>query len=87
MQMRSKLAMTVLLPLLGIGFWGALSVSYANLTGAQRSRELIKKYHDAGKKVITVLISGRPLLVAEQINQSAAFVAASISAWFASARP
>jgi hypothetical protein len=35
MQMRTKLAMTVLLPLIGIGFWGGLSVSYANLTGAQ----------------------------------------------------
>jgi hypothetical protein len=40
MQMRSKLAMTVLLPLLGIGFWGALSVSYTNLTGAQNCPHL-----------------------------------------------
>jgi beta-glucosidase len=37
---------------------------------------LIKKYHDAGIKIVTVLISGRPLLVSEQIDQSAAFVAA-----------
>jgi beta-glucosidase len=39
-------------------------------------RQLIKTYHDAGVKVITVLISGRPLLVGDQIDQSAAFVAA-----------
>jgi beta-glucosidase len=38
--------------------------------------ELIARYHDAGKRVVTVLISGRPLLVAEQVEQSAAFVAA-----------
>jgi beta-glucosidase len=39
-------------------------------------QQLIKTYHDAGVKVITVLISGRPLLVGDQIDQSAAFVAA-----------
>lgn len=39
-------------------------------------RDLVRTYHDAGKKVVTVLISGRPLLVSEQIGQSAAFVAA-----------
>jgi len=42
----------------------------------EEQRELIARYHDAGKRVVTVLISGRPLLVAEQVEQSAAFVAA-----------
>lgn len=48
----------------------------ADLVLAQEQRDLIKRYHDAGSKVVTVLISGRPLLVADQIDQSAAFVAA-----------
>ncbi len=39
-------------------------------------RKLIATYHAAGKRVVTVLISGRPLLVAEQVEQSAALVAA-----------
>jgi beta-glucosidase len=43
---------------------------------SEEQRELITAYHDAGKKVVTVLISGRPLLVNEQLEQSAAFVAA-----------
>jgi beta-glucosidase len=42
----------------------------------EEQRELIARYHDAGKRVVTVLVSGRPLLVAEQVEQSAAFVAA-----------
>jgi beta-glucosidase len=42
----------------------------------EEHRQLVKTYHDAGVKVITVLISGRPLLVGDQIDQSAAFVAA-----------
>jgi beta-glucosidase len=42
----------------------------------EEQRELIRSYSDAGVKVVTVLISGRPLLVNEQIGQSAAFVAA-----------
>jgi hypothetical protein len=32
---QSKVALAFLLLLIGIGFWGGLSVSYANLTGAQ----------------------------------------------------
>jgi beta-glucosidase len=44
------------------------------LDEAQRS--LIETYHAAGKNVVTVLVSGRPLLVAEQLEQSDAFVAA-----------
>jgi hypothetical protein len=32
---QSKVAMAFLLLLIGIGFWGSLNVSYANLTGAQ----------------------------------------------------
>jgi beta-glucosidase len=43
---------------------------------SEEQRELITAYHDVGKKVVTVLISGRPLLVNEQLEQSAAFVAA-----------
>jgi beta-glucosidase len=39
-------------------------------------RELIARYHDAGKRVVTVLVSGRPLLVNEELDRSAAFVAA-----------
>lgn len=39
-------------------------------------RELIARYHDAGKRVVTVLVSGRPLLVTEELARSAAFVAA-----------
>jgi beta-glucosidase len=48
----------------------------AELVLDKEHRDLIQTYHDAGKRVITVLISGRPLLVNEQIEQSAAFVAA-----------
>jgi beta-glucosidase len=39
-------------------------------------RRLIRSYHEAGKTVVTVLVSGRPLLVNEQIELSDAFVAA-----------
>ena len=43
---------------------------------SEEHRELIRRYSDAGVEIVTVLISGRPLLVTEQIGQSAAFVAA-----------
>ena len=39
-------------------------------------RELIARYHDAGQRVVTVLVSGRPLLVNEELERSTAFVAA-----------
>jgi beta-glucosidase len=42
----------------------------------EEQRQLISRYHEAGKKVVTVLISGRPLLVNEELEQSDAFVAA-----------
>jgi beta-glucosidase len=42
----------------------------------EAQRELIRAYSDAGKTVITVLISGRPLLVDDVIERSDAFVAA-----------
>jgi beta-glucosidase len=42
----------------------------------REQRELIARYHDAGKRVVTVLVSGRPLLVNEELRQSAALVAA-----------
>ena len=48
----------------------------AELVLAEEQRELIRRYSDAGLEVVTVLISGRPLLVNEQIERSAAFVAA-----------
>jgi beta-glucosidase len=44
------------------------------LTAEQR--DLISRYHDAGKKVVVVLVSGRPLLVDQELGQSSAFVAA-----------
>ena len=47
----------------------------AELVLSAEQRMLIKSYHAAGKKVITLLVSGRPLLVNEQIEQSTAFVA------------
>jgi beta-glucosidase len=43
---------------------------------SKEQRKLIRSYSDAGVDVVTVLISGRPLLVTEQIQQSGAFVAA-----------
>ncbi|WP_405236054.1 glycoside hydrolase family 3 protein [Lentisalinibacter orientalis] len=42
----------------------------------EEQRELIRAYHEQGTKVVTVLISGRPLLVNEELERSAAFVAA-----------
>lgn len=48
----------------------------AELVLDEEHRDLIRTYYDAGKQVITVLISGRPLLVNEQLEQSDAFVAA-----------
>ena len=39
-------------------------------------RELVRAYHEQGTKVVTVLVSGRPLLVNEELARSAAFVAA-----------
>jgi len=39
-------------------------------------RELISAYHEQGTRVVTVLVSGRPLLVTEELAWSDAFVAA-----------
>ena len=39
-------------------------------------RALIRDLHDQGLKVVTVLVSGRPLLINEELERSAAFVAA-----------
>jgi beta-glucosidase len=47
-----------------------------DLALSKEQRELIARYHGAGKRVVTVLISGRPLLVNEALQQSSAFVAA-----------
>jgi len=43
---------------------------------SDEQRHLIARYHDAGQRVVTVLVSGRPLLVNEELEQSSAFVAA-----------
>jgi beta-glucosidase len=48
----------------------------ADLVLDREQRELIARYHGAGKRVVTVLVSGRPLLVNEELGQSAALVAA-----------
>lgn len=39
-------------------------------------RALIRDFHDQGLEVVTVLVSGRPLLINEELEHSAAFVAA-----------
>jgi len=46
------------------------------LTLTETHQKYINKYADKGPKVIVVLISGRPLVVTNQIEQSDAFVAA-----------
>ncbi len=48
----------------------------ADLVLTEEQRQVIRGYHDKGVKVVTVLISGRPLLVNEELENSAAFVAA-----------
>ncbi|MFP4335123.1 MAG: glycoside hydrolase family 3 protein [Wenzhouxiangella sp.] len=53
---------------------GDRSAEQLVLTDEQRA--LIAAYHVQGTRVVTVLISGRPLLVNEQLAQSDAFVAA-----------
>jgi beta-glucosidase len=46
------------------------------LTLSEAHQKYITKYADKGPKVIVVLISGRPLVVTSQIEQSDAFIAA-----------
>jgi len=46
------------------------------LTVDNKHQEYIETYVKMGVKVITVLVSGRPLVVTKQINQSDAFIAA-----------
>jgi beta-glucosidase len=46
------------------------------LTLSQKHQEYIDTYKKLGVKVVTVLVSGRPLVVTDQIKQSDAFVAA-----------
>jgi beta-glucosidase len=48
----------------------------ADLVLDDQQRRLIRAYREAGKRVVTVLISGRPLLVSEELGLSDAFVAA-----------
>jgi beta-glucosidase len=46
------------------------------LTLSESHQRYIKTYTDAGVKTIVVLVSGRPLVVTDQIEQSDAFIAA-----------
>jgi beta-glucosidase len=46
------------------------------LTLSERHQQYIKAYANKGTKTIVILISGRPLVVTDQINQADAFVAA-----------
>ncbi|PQJ78707.1 glycosyl hydrolase family 3 [Polaribacter porphyrae] len=46
------------------------------LTLTAEHQQYIKTYQEKGVKTVVVLVSGRPLVVTEQINQSNAFVAA-----------
>jgi len=46
------------------------------LTLTSEHQEYINKFKNKGVKVVAILISGRPLVVTEQINQSDAFIAA-----------
>lgn len=55
---------------------GAGDRTAEQLVLAPDQRALIRDYHDRGTKVVTVLISGRPLLINEELERSAAFVAA-----------
>jgi beta-glucosidase len=55
---------------------GAGDRAAQDLVLGPEQRELIARYRDAGKKVVTVLVSGRPLLVERELEQSNAFVAA-----------
>ena len=48
----------------------------AGLVLDAEQRALIRAYREAGKRIVTVLISGRPLLVNEELDLSDAFVAA-----------
>ncbi|WP_159950989.1 glycoside hydrolase family 3 protein [Polaribacter septentrionalilitoris] len=46
------------------------------LTLTKEHQDYIKNYQEKGVKTVVVLISGRPLVVADQINKSDAFIAA-----------
>lgn len=46
------------------------------LTLTEAHQEYIKTYTEKGIKTVVILVSGRPLVVTEQINQSDAFIAA-----------
>jgi beta-glucosidase len=48
----------------------------AELVLDQSSSNLIARYHEAGIPVVTVLISGRPLVITRELEASEAFVAA-----------
>jgi beta-glucosidase len=46
------------------------------LTLDKKSRDLVERYHRAGIPVVTVLISGRPLVITHELEASHAFIAA-----------
>jgi beta-glucosidase len=46
------------------------------LTLTEKHQNYIENYSEKGIEVVVILISGRPLVVTEQINQSTAFIAA-----------
>jgi beta-glucosidase len=46
------------------------------LTLSKKHQDYINSYTNSGPKLITILISGRPLIVSKQIDQSDAFIAA-----------
>lgn len=59
-------------------FFGDIGDGNGNyhLTLSKKHQQYIKNYIKQGIKVVTVLISGRPLVITNQLNQSNAFVAA-----------
>lgn len=57
-------------------FFGDIGANNYQLTLSEEHQKLISQYVEKGIKVVVVLISGRPLVVTQQIEQSDAFVAA-----------
>jgi beta-glucosidase len=55
---------------------GAGDRAAEHLVLSREQRDLIRAYQEQGTKVVTVLVSGRPLLVNDELERSDAFVAA-----------
>ena len=74
--MRLNFTITALLLLIGIGFWGGLSVSYANLTGEQACPHL------AGLAICYVVaIAYGSMLTSLFLRQPALHYAMFLAAW------